>query len=53
MSIDRPRMTFGGPLANSCFHHKPDPRHRPNSKLEIAYHKAEKAIEEIVELLAA
>jgi hypothetical protein len=42
-----------GPLANSCFHHKPDPASRPNSKLEVAYHKADKAIQDIVELLAA
>jgi hypothetical protein len=42
-----------GPLANSRFHHKNDPAHRPNSKLEAAYHKADKAIERIVDLLAA
>jgi hypothetical protein len=42
-----------GPLANSRFHHKPDPAHRPNSKLEAAYHKADKAIQGIVDLLAA
>jgi hypothetical protein len=42
-----------GPLANSRFHHQPDPRHRPNSKLEAAYHKADKAIQRIVDLLAA
>jgi hypothetical protein len=42
-----------GPLANSRFHHQPDPAHRPNSKLEAAYHKADQAIEEIVDLLAA
>jgi hypothetical protein len=42
-----------GPLANSRFHHKPDPAHQPNSKLEVAYHKADKAIENIVNLLAA
>jgi hypothetical protein len=42
-----------GPLANSCFHHKPDSANRPNSKLEAAYHKADKAIEKIVDLLAA
>jgi hypothetical protein len=42
-----------GPLANSRFHHKPDPAHRPNSKLEAAYHKADKAIQDIVDLLAA
>jgi hypothetical protein len=42
-----------GPLANSRFHHKPDPAHRPNSKLEAAYHKADHAIEKIIGLLAA
>jgi hypothetical protein len=42
-----------GPLANSRFHHQPDPASRPNSKLEAAYHKADKAIQEIVDLLAA
>ena len=42
-----------GPLANSCFHHRPDPGHRPNSKLEDAYHKADAAIEQIVDLLRA
>jgi hypothetical protein len=42
-----------GPLANSRFHHQPDPQHQPNSRLEAAYHRADKAIENIVELLAA
>jgi len=42
-----------GPLANSRFHHQPDPAHRPNSKLEAAYHKADAAIQQIVDLLAA
>ena len=42
-----------GPLANSCFHHQPDPDHRPDSKLETAYYKADKAIQQIVNLLAA
>jgi len=42
-----------GPLANSRFHHQPDSRHRPHSKLEAAYHKADKAIQEIIDLLAA
>jgi len=41
-----------GPLANSRFHHKPDPACQPNSKLEAAYHKADKAIQDIVDLLA-
>src|SRR6202162_5231352 len=42
-----------GPLANSRFHHRPNPQHRPNSRLETAYHRADKAIEQIVDLLAA
>ena len=42
-----------GPLANSRFHYQPDPAHRPNSKLEAAYHKADAAIQNIVDLLAA
>ena len=42
-----------GPLANSRFHHQPDPAHRPHSKLEIAYHKADRAIQDIVNLLDA
>ena len=42
-----------GPLANSRFHHKPDPESRPNSQLEAAYHKADKAIEDIFDLLQA
>ena len=42
-----------GPLANSRFHHRPDAEHRPNSKLEVAYHKADRAIEDVIKLLAA
>ncbi len=42
-----------GPLANSRFHHKPDPASRPNSKLEVSYYNADKAIENIVDLLQA
>ena len=30
-----------------------DPQHRPNSRLEAAYHRADKAIQNIVDLLAA
>src|SRR3982751_1108330 len=44
---------LGGPLAHSRFHHKPDAANRPNSKLEAAYHKADKAIENIITLLQA
>jgi len=42
-----------GPLANSRFHHKPTAAHRPDSKLEAAYYKADTAIQHIVDLLAA
>jgi len=42
-----------GPLANSRFHHRPDPAHRPNSRLEAAYHRADNAIQHVVDLLAA
>jgi hypothetical protein len=42
-----------GPLANSRFHHPPNARHQPDSKLEAAYHRADKAIQQIVDLLAA
>ncbi len=42
-----------GPLANSLFHHRPDAAHRPNSKLETAFHRADKAIQLIVDLLQA
>ncbi len=41
-----------GPLANSRFHHQPNPQHQPASKLEAAYHKADKAIQHVVDLLA-
>ena len=42
-----------GPLAHSRFDHRPDAAHQPQSKLEAAYHKADTAIQHIVELLAA
>jgi hypothetical protein len=42
-----------GPLANSRFHRQSDPIHPPESKLEAAYHKADSAIQDIVNLLAA
>jgi hypothetical protein len=42
-----------GPLANSRFHRRPDPQNRPDSSLEAAYHRADKAIQNIVDLLAA
>jgi hypothetical protein len=42
-----------GPLANNRFHHQPNPQHPPASKLEAAYHRADKAIQQLVDLLAA
>ena len=32
---------------------QPDAKHRPHSQLEVAYHRADKAINQIIELLAA
>src|SRR5580693_8925793 len=42
-----------GPLAKCRFHHCPDTHHKPASKLEAAYHRADNAIQQIVDLLAA
>ena len=42
-----------GPLANSLFHHRPDETLKPASKVETAYYKADRAIEQVLDLLAA
>jgi hypothetical protein len=43
-----------GPLANSLFHHRPDEALKPpTSKVETAYHKADQAIQHVLDLLAA
>jgi hypothetical protein len=42
-----------GPLANSLFHHQPDPKHRPKSKIETALHKADASIGILIKLLEA
>jgi len=42
-----------GPLANSLFHHQPDQILKPASKLEAAYYKADHAIQNVLDLLAA
>jgi len=42
-----------GPLANSLFHHRPQKNLSPTSKIENAYHKADDAIQRVLELLAA
>jgi hypothetical protein len=42
-----------GPLAHSLFHRRPAPTAQPLSKLEAAYHKADRSIDQIIQLLAA
>jgi hypothetical protein len=42
-----------GPLANSLFHHRPDEILKAASKIETAYHKADHAIQHVLDLLAA
>ena len=42
-----------GPLTNSLFHHRPDQILKPPSKIERAYHKADRAIQQVVHQLAA
>src|SRR6202165_2631787 len=42
-----------GPLANSLFHHRPDEILKPTSKIEAADHKADHAIQQVLDQLAA
>jgi hypothetical protein len=42
-----------GPLANSLFHHRLNLTHGPHSKLEAAYRKADRSLDQIIQLLAA
>jgi hypothetical protein len=42
-----------GPLANSLFHHRPEQTAPPPAKIEVAYHKADAAIQKLVDLVAA
>lgn len=42
-----------GPLANSLFHHRPTLFPKPAAKIEAAYHKADAAIQKLLDLLAA
>ena len=42
-----------GPLANRLFHHQTDKAPRQNSKLETAFHKADRSIQNIIRLLDA
>jgi hypothetical protein len=42
-----------GPLASSLFQRRPDPQAQPHSRIEAAYHRADQAIEKVLQLLAA
>ena len=42
-----------GPLANTLFHHRPTHTSTPPAKIETAYHKADVAIQQLIDLLAA
>lgn len=42
-----------GPLANSLFHHPPQPETKPATKIEAAYRKADNSIQQILALLVA
>jgi hypothetical protein len=42
-----------GPLANWLFHHQPEKTTNPQAKIEAAYHKADAAIQKLVDLIAA
>jgi hypothetical protein len=42
-----------GPLANTLFHHRPEQSSKPSSKIETAYYKADAAIQELIDVLAA
>jgi hypothetical protein len=42
-----------GPLANSLFHHPPDEALKPASNVKTAYHKADHAVQYVLDLLAA
>jgi hypothetical protein len=42
-----------GPLANSLFHHRPTGNFPPSAKIEIAYQKADAAVQELIDQLAA
>lgn len=42
-----------GPLANTLFHHRPTKTATLPAKIEAAYHKADVAIQNVIDLLAA
>ena len=44
---------ISGPLANSLFDHPPQKTSKPPAKIEAAYHRADDAIQKLIDLLAA
>src|SRR4030095_1301612 len=42
-----------GPLSNSLFHHRPEQSHKPATRIENAYYKADRAIQQVIDQLAA
>jgi hypothetical protein len=42
-----------GPLANRLFHHQPTPSSKPPAKIETAYHRADAAIQNLINEVAA
>lgn len=42
-----------GPVANTLFHHRPTKTPTPPAKIEAAYHRADVAIQQLIDLLAA
>jgi hypothetical protein len=42
-----------GPLANTLFDHRPEKTSPPPAKVEAAYHKADAAIQRLIDLVAA
>ena len=42
-----------GPLANTLFDHRPQKTWQPAAKVEVAYHKADAAIQRLIDLVAA
>ena len=47
------RRRIYGPLAFGLLHHRPNQEHSPDSQFERAYFRVEKAVDELIELLAA
>jgi hypothetical protein len=47
------RRRIYGPLAFGLLRHRPNPQHSPDSQFECAYFKVEKAIDELIALMAA